>query len=261
MSLKLQEELGDSLDVVFVDVGRESAAGVQKFALKRKWLGGRSMWTKERPFSTGLPYIPAAVLLSSDGEVLYVGNPIDGHKEIVRLIEEDLAATGRIPPEAPKEVAKLHADFAKGQWAKAMNGAQALVDKPPAREPEAVVAAAQVALEGFRTQFELRVARIEAATTAGAFARATELLAAANKAARGQAELSARLAEISTRMSSEELKAERAAGEALAKLEKKLYDKGPDKGVAKALRSLAEAHGGTAAGARAAALADVAEED
>ena len=261
MSLKMQEEYGDSLNVLLVDVSRDTAPAVQKFALKRNWLGGRTIWTKERPFSSGLPYIPAAVLLSSEGKVLYVGNPIEGHKQLEGLIEDDLAARSKGPADAPKDVSKLYAEFAKGNWAKAFAGAQALVDKPPARDGEAVAAAATAALASFNAQVDARLAKVDTLIAAGVFDRASELVASMAKSAKGQADLAGRVDALSAKLKSDDLKAERDAADALAKLEKKLYDKGPDDGVAKALKGLAEKHPGTRAAERAVALADVAAED
>src|SRR5690242_7654653 len=116
MSIKLQEEYGDKLNVVFVAGGKDTAEQVQGFAMARKWLGGRAMWTSEAPFETGLPYIPAAVLMDSNGEVKIIDNPLDVHKKIVDLIDADLDTLKKGPKDAPEVVKKTWQDFASGNY-------------------------------------------------------------------------------------------------------------------------------------------------
>src|SRR5262245_20289651 len=149
MSIKLQEEYGDKLQVVFVSVGDDTPQAVQAFALAKKWLGGRALWTSEEPFETGLDYIPAAVLLDGMGKVQIVGNPMELHSKIVDLIDEDLDAIKKGPEDAPDAVRKAWAEFGKGGWAKGISMAQALIDKPPTTDTEKVVGAAKAAVESF----------------------------------------------------------------------------------------------------------------
>jgi len=126
-SIKLQEEYGDTVQVVFVAVQGETPQQAQAFALKKKWLGGRAMWTSERPFDTGLKGIPATVLVSSAGDVLFVEYPIES--KLKDLIEEDLKAKEKGPKDAPDPVRKAWAEFGKGNWGKAVKGEAALTQR------------------------------------------------------------------------------------------------------------------------------------
>jgi len=258
MSIKLQEEYGDKVQVVFVSVGKDTPDQVQAFALKKKWLGGRAMWTSEPPFETGMKTIPAAVLVSSQGEVLVVGDPGEIHGKIVDLIDEDLDQQRKGPKDAPDAVKKAYAEFAKGGWAKAIAAAQLVVDKPPAKDADATVAAAKAALESFNKSIESRFALVDKLVEVGQFDRALAELDAIGKAVKGHAELSGRQAEALAKVNGPDLAAERDAAAELAKLEKKLYANGPEDGSAKQLRAFAEKHSGTKAAARAEYLAEIA---
>ncbi len=261
MSIKLQEEYGDKVQVVFVSGGRDTPEQVQAFALGKKWLGGNAAWTNEAPFETGLGYIPAAVLLSSQGEVLLVGNPIEVHGKIVDLIDEDLDNSKKGPKDAPDAVKKAWTEFAKGGWAKALTAAQAVIDKPPAKDAEPVVAAAKAALESFNKSIDERFGVVDLAVGSGRFERALSELESIGKAVKGHADLTRRHADALAKVNGPDLKAEREASAELSKLEKKLYGNGPDSGIAKQLNALAEKYTGTKAAERAVALAGIAEEE
>ena len=248
-SIKMQAEYGSKLQVVFVDVQGDTAAQVQAFALQKKWLGGRAMWTSEPPFETGRTTIPSTVLVSSSGDVLFVDYPIEG--KLKDLIDEDLKNKEKGPKDAPDPVRKAYADFAKDLWGKALLGAQAVIDKPPAKDGDAAVAAARTALDEFKTSIDARFARVDACVSAGLFDRATDELGTIAKAAKGDAELTKRHAEALAKINGDDLKAERDAAAALAKLEKKLYANGPEDSSCKQLEAFAEKYSGTKAGDRA----------
>lgn len=248
-SIKMQEEYGSKLQVVFVDVQGDTAQQVQAFALKKKWLGGRAMWTSEPPFETGRTTIPSTVLVSSAGDVLFVDYPIEG--KLKDLIDDDLKAKEKGPKDAPDLVRKAYADFAKDNWGKALLGAQAVIDKPPAKDGDAAVAAAKTALEEFKAGIDSRFARVDACVAEGLFDRATDELAAIGKAVKGDAELTKRHADAVAKLNGDELKAERDAAAALSKLEKKLYANGPEDNSCKQLEAFAEKYSGTKAGDRA----------
>ena len=258
MSIKLQEDYGDKIQVVFVSVGNDTPTAVQAFALAKKWLGGRAMWTSEEAIDTGLDYIPVAILLDSDGKVQIVANPAEAHKQIVDLIDADLDQQKKGPADAPDPVRKAYAEFAKGGWAKAIGMAQAAIDKPPTTDTEKVVGAAKAALESFNKTIEASFARVDLALGAGLFDRAQAELDALAKAVKGDANLTKRLTDALAKMNGDDLKAEREAALDLAKLEKKLYENGPEKNSAKSLMAFAEKHKGTKAADRAEALADIA---
>ncbi|HEX5010914.1 MAG TPA: hypothetical protein VFY71_10975 [Planctomycetota bacterium] len=258
MSIKLQEEYGDKLQVVFVSVGNDTPQAVQAFALAKKWLGGHAIWTSEEPFETGLGYIPAAVLLDSTGKVQIVDNPMNAHKQIVDLIDADLDQIKKGPEDAPDAVRKAWAEFGKGGWAKAISMAQALIDKPPTTDGEKVVSAAKAALESFNKAIDASLARVDLALGAGRFDRAQAELDALGKAVKGDVNLTKRVADALAKVNGDDLKVERDAAVDLAKLEKKLYENGPEKNSAKSLMAFAEKHKGTKAAERAEALADIA---
>jgi len=48
-SLKLQQEHGDALQVLFVEVQGADMEKTEAFAWRQKWMGTRAMWTTERP--------------------------------------------------------------------------------------------------------------------------------------------------------------------------------------------------------------------
>jgi hypothetical protein len=259
MSIKLQEEYGDKLQVVFVSVGNDTPQAVQAFALAKKWLGGRAIWTSEEPFETGLGYIPAAVLLDSTGKVQIVDNPMNAHGKIVDLIDADLDQIKKGPEDAPDAVRKAWAEFGKGGWAKAMSMAQALIDKPPSTDGEKVVSAAKAALESFNKAIDASFARADLAVSTGLYDRAQAELDALGKAVKGgNADLTKRLADALAKLNGDDVKVERDAALELAKLEKKLYANGPEKNSAKSLQAFADKHKGTKAAERAEQLADIA---
>ena len=257
-SIKLQEEYGDKIQVIFAS-GSDTPEAVQAFALGKKWLGGRAMWTSEPPFETGLDYIPAAVLLDSTGAVKIVDNPLEVHKKICDLIDADLDATKKGPKDAPDAVRKAWADFNSGNVAKAFTAAQALIDKPPAKDAAAVSVAATAALEAFNKSMEARFASVDALLGTGLYDRAQAEIETLGKATKGHVELSKRTADLLAKLNDPALKTERDAATDLSRLEKKLYDKGIEDNSAKQLNAFAEKHSGTMAGARAEKLARLCE--
>src|SRR5688572_12025510 len=97
MSLKLQAEYGDDLQVLFVEVQGASDKGATSFALKKKWLGGRAMWTTERPFDLGIDGIPQFGLLSPEGELVLSGYTMAMTSQIDDSIAQ-LVKSARKPP-------------------------------------------------------------------------------------------------------------------------------------------------------------------
>jgi hypothetical protein len=259
MSIKLQEEYGDKLNVVFVAGGKDTAEQVQGFAMARKWLGGRAMWTSEAPFETGLPYIPAAVLMDSSGEVKIINNPLDIHKKIVELIDSDLDVLKKGPKDAPDVVKKAWQDFGAGNVTKAIAGAQALIDKPPPKDGDAVVAAAKAALAAFNAAVDKRFAAVEDMFADGEYDRALAELDSLGKAVKGNADLTKRQADALAKVNDPALKSERDAAADLARLRDKLYKDGAKDTSAKQLEAWAKAHQGTKAAERAESLARVAQ--
>ena len=100
-ALKLQEEFKDSLQTVFVEVGRANDAQMSAFAIDRGWYGGdgsdSAIWTKERPFDVGTGSIPAFALMDESGKVILSGTTSRMHKQIEEAIEEHDKARSKAP--------------------------------------------------------------------------------------------------------------------------------------------------------------------
>ena len=96
-AVKLQEEYGEDLQVIFVHSQRGSEQDVVRRQLERKWLGGRSMWTSEYPFSTGSGGLPNFALLDADGRVVMKGIS----KRLMKPMEEKFAELVKSGKDAP----------------------------------------------------------------------------------------------------------------------------------------------------------------
>ena len=69
-STKLQEKLGDDVQVIFVECQNTPKDTYEAFAWKMKWMGNRAMWTVERPIPTKGNGLPEVALIGVDGEVV-----------------------------------------------------------------------------------------------------------------------------------------------------------------------------------------------
>jgi hypothetical protein len=254
-SIKLKEEYGDDLHVLFVESQGATLDTAELFALKRKWIGHGAMWTTERPVDSPGSGLPATVLLSNEGEVLVSGNPLSLKKRIEEAIEEQLRLRDEAPEGTPKELAKAWKDFAKDEVADAIERAREVA----ADEPE-LAQAAQAAEETFLNRSRARIDRVSRMIDQASFAAAVGALEELEKTCEGCEELTAKLAEVRGRLQADGMEAEIEADRALAKALEKLAAKGKLDAHAKHLAKLAEAHAGTKAAERAqryaAALAD-----
>ena len=261
-ALKLQEEFGDTLQTVFVEVGRASSDKMQAFAIDKGWFGGdgasQAIWTKERPFDVGTGSIPAFALMDENGKVLLSGTTTRMHSEIEETIEQYAKASKKAPKDLPKAVGKLQVDFFKGKLGAALNAARDLAEVPNTRDAE-VQPAAIAAVERFETKLKRELKRADWLIDKGFFAVAEADLKDLQKGLKGCDEYLDMVAERLDTLESDELKSERAAEDALTKLEKKLYTKGTDKVKSKSLTQLAEKYPGTRAAERAQALVAVVE--
>lgn len=261
-ALKLQEEFKDSLQTVFVEVGRANDAQMSAFAIDRGWYGGdgsdSAIWTKERPFDVGTGSIPAFALMDESGKVILSGTTSRMHKQIEEAIEEHDKARSKGPDDLPKSVAKLHVDMAKGKFGASLAAARKLSIDGTARDPE-VQPAAALAVEAFESRLSADLKRIDWRIGRGDYDTAESDLKSLQKALKGCDDWIEKVDERLTALESDDLAEERKAAKALSKLEKKLYSKGTDKVKASTLRSLAEKHPGTRAAARAEELAVIVE--
>jgi acyl-CoA synthetase (AMP-forming)/AMP-acid ligase II len=76
-SLALQETHGDDLQVVFVEAQGSPAEEIERFALARKWLGGRALWTSEAPVQVAGNALPKFALLDRGGRLILSGRTKD----------------------------------------------------------------------------------------------------------------------------------------------------------------------------------------
>lgn len=252
-AIKLQAEFGDALQVIFVESQGAKPDQAERFALERKWMGTRAMWTSERPFSTGTGGLPSLVLLDQDGVVLEsglnsrIGGAVEDH------IEAFLKDRKKFPKDRPKALKKAWTYAQKGKLADAV----AELAELEAEGDEAAAAATTM-----RQELERKVdARFTAITwmldNGYPLEGADALETLAGQVDEHEA-WTARAAELTERLEGEAMETELDAAKALAKLVEKLYADGPDEKLAKKLTKLAEQHAGTKVAARATHLATLA---
>jgi len=251
-SIKLQEEMGENLQVIFVEAQGATRDKAEAFALQRKWLGTRAMWTDERPLSSPGSGLPAFVLIGVDGKVLLQGNPLAMKGKIEEAIDEQIELAQQAPEGTPSKLKKAWSEFGKGNYAKALAEAEKV--RAAAEEDAELAEAADAALDTFKERVLGQLARVDKMMTSGDFVYAEELLGQLQKSVRGHDELEAEVGEVEKRFNSEENAGEREAAAALFKLEQKMAGKGKLEKHASALEKLAENYTGTKAGARASRL-------
>lgn len=255
--MKLQQEYGDAVQVILVEVQGHPMEQVLPFALKKKWLGSGAAWTTERPFTVEAQGIPHYALLSPTGEVVSYGYSIPDHKKVEELIEGFVKSKPKREG-MPKPVLKVYKEFDKGEFAKAWKEA----DKVEAKyaEDAQVLRFLGDARREVRETVQRRADRISWLVENGypleAEAQWKELV----KAVKGAKELEAFVADVTARIDSDEFADMKTAARSLAKLEQSLYESGGKDGdkLAKKLRKFAEDNAGTPLAARATKLADVA---
>ncbi len=256
-AVKLQQEYGDAIQVIFVEVQGHSMDEVLPFALKRKWLGSGVAWTTERPFRVDLNGIPNYALISPDGEVVSWGYSVADHKKVVDLIE-GFVKSGPQRDDLPKPLVKVYEEFDEGEFAKAWKEA----DKVEAKHAEdaQLLRFLGDARREVRETVERRAQRIGWLVENG-----YPLLAEAQwkdlvKAVKDADELEALVADVTARIDTDEFADMKKAARSLVKMEQALYESGGKDGekLAKKLRKFAEDHAGTPLATRATQLADVA---
>jgi hypothetical protein len=250
-SLKLQEEYGDQIQVIFVESQGATPAAAEKFAFQRSWLSGPSMWTSERPFNTGSGGLPNFALLSHDGEVLLKGNPMAMKGQIEEAIEAEVRKGKKAPEGTPKALEKAWKEFRKGEYAKAI----ALAKKAGAKAEMAEDSATTVEL--FEARAGAALEEVKWCMENGYLTQAEDRLKVLSKSLKGQDELVTRASALEEELGSEAYEAEWAACKAFEKLMSKVNRKGADERTGKSLEAIAEKHPGTKNGERAARTASM----
>ena len=254
-SIKLQQEYGDDLQVLFVEVQGADEDKSEAFAWRQKWMGTRAMWTTERPLEVPGDGIPKFALLDTEGNVLLKGNPLAMKKQIETAIAEQVKKAKGPPSGTPAKLAKPWATFVKGDVAAAL----AECDKLGAADASLAEAAKTLhAVMVSRT--EARIARGKWLGENGYPVEGRNLLLELGKAVDGCAELVDKVADpLAKQLLLPNLNAETEASKALASLQQKMIkDKAFEDANVKALLKLAEKHAGTKAAERASKLAKLA---
>jgi hypothetical protein len=262
-ALVWQEAYGDDLTVLFVEIQDATDLQVASLALKKKWLGGRAMWTTELPCRNGLyGSFPQFVLLSSQGvvvdkgtsEIMELGYRDDLVAKIEGLLDAQVELRRRGPAGYPSGLTRAWKTFSEGHVEKALRLAQAL-----AAEPGGDQAAGEETLTVLHARLERRLDRAAWQIQNGYLYQAEQELTRLEEQLSSELALAARQAKLSAALDDEALKPEWKAAKDLAKLEKKLYAKGSRSVLIKQLARLARTHSGTKTAERAAWLVEAAE--
>ncbi len=247
----MQAEYGESLNTILVESQGHDQSKVNELALKRKWFGSSAIWTGERPVRTNSRGIPNFVLLSPEGEVVMMGNPIREHKAIETYLGKFRKQKAKPPADMPRQLHSAWKNAHKGKFAAAAKEASRYTEN----EDAAISEAAATVLASVETNVEGRIARIDRAMDAGYFDYAKDSALDLQKVIKGH-ELQAKLDERIAQLVGDDLAAEVKAEKSLMKIEKGLYTKGADKSYRKKLEKHARKHAGTKAAERASELAD-----
>jgi thiol-disulfide isomerase/thioredoxin len=253
-SLALQETHGDDLQVVFVEAQGSPQDEIERFALARKWLGGRALWTSEAPVQVAGNGLPKFALLDRGGRLILSGNPIGQAREIERLVQEEIRSR-RVPPaDVPKALRPAWTDFLKGEGERALERLDAL-EAGAGADAQALLEATRAARAAFHAAWSLRFARIERLVDAGQLEEARAQAAELGRTVAGIPGLAERLQALRQRLELPESRAEAEVERALARIVGRFHASAGDPAVAHELRSFAERHPGTRAAARAERLA------
>ena len=238
------DELGEDLAVIFVESQGADARRAESFAYQKGWMGRGAAWTRERPASTGLGYLPSFILLDIDGRVLMKGNTAAMKSAIEDAVEEQIDLADELPEGFERDFKKAWQALREGEWAEASER----IEKE-AEDEELAAQAAQLR-ERLTAALEREVATIEARVERGLLVEALERSERLVDAAEGLEEWHRRGVELVERLESEEFEAEMDAAEAFEKLYEKVCEDGIEDHARK-LEKFAEKHPGTRAAERA----------
>ncbi|MDA0372704.1 MAG: hypothetical protein O2865_02865 [Planctomycetota bacterium] len=252
MAIKLQEEFGDALQVIFVESQGHGAEEIERYGLERKWFGGKALWTSERPVRNTSSGLPSFVLLDVDGRPILEGSSIRLASQMEEAIAAEVQKIRRGPEDAPKDLKDAARDLLRGRFGSAATEAEKLIQKTEDAELAAAARALAADASGRASASAARIGRL---IDEGSYLRAEDLLDEFEKAVDGSDALEALVEPLRDRLEDDALEEERKAEKALRKLESVLFAKGDDAVPPRALTKLAEKHAGTKAAARASHLA------
>lgn len=248
-ALKLQETFGDDLQVVLVESQGATSRQSEAFALGRRWLGGRAMWTSEAPLRVRGSTLPKFALLGNDGRVLLAGNPLDQPKEIERQIAEQIRDRKRPPADAPEALRPAWSAYLRGKVSEALALVDATIVDAERRSESS--ASARATRELFVQRYARELDRIERLCAAGLVEEALDALEGVAPAIEGVAELEKRRDELHANLTTAEACRERQLSSALGRLLARFHASGGEPAVAAELRAFAEHARGTKSAERA----------
>ena len=110
-SVKLQEEYGDQIQVIFVHCQQATPDQWEAFAWKQKWMGNDAIWTEERPVQTKGSGLPEVALIGIDGTILLQGHPGMLGKKLEDTVAAEIEKARKAPEGTPKELVKAWTSF------------------------------------------------------------------------------------------------------------------------------------------------------
>ena len=247
--MKMQEELGDDIQILLVESQGHTLDDAEKMAYQKKWINDRSIWTTEQPFDTGAKGLPNYALLGNDGTLLSMGDPRSDHSKVTDLITEQLKLAKKGAKGMSPTAAKANAEFEKGNFTAALKVLDAA--------PEAEKAEADKLRHSLETRAKAKVARLDWYIGAGEFDKADKLLPTLQKGMVGDEKLEASVKACADKLTSKELAQEREASKALAKVQKLIQGDGIGDVAVKQLNTVATKYPNTRAGKKASHLIDL----
>lgn len=243
-SIKLQQEYGDDIAVVFVESQGTSVPDTERFVMKMRWLGTQAMWTNEAPFRSGSNGLPNYVLLGADGKVLQKGRSLSSKEH--DLLDAEIKKAKGAPEGTDKAFKGAWKDFNKGKYGKAIAGARKVAEK----KPELADAAAEV-LATFEARVGSKLDRVDWMMQNGHPSDAEERLGdIASELDEGDP-LHERAQALEQAFDSEEMERELEADKKLGRALESLFEDGRDEKLFERVAKLAEEYAGTKVAERA----------
>ena len=149
-AVKHQRELGDDIQVIFVECQGADRDTYEAFAWKMKWMGNAAMWTEERPLPTLGSGLPETALIGVDGTVILQGSPGALGKRLNEALDAEIKKSKQAPEGTPAELKKAWTHFLKGEVAAALAECDKLAT-PAANE----------AKEQFNSRMKAKVERLK----------------------------------------------------------------------------------------------------
>lgn len=202
-SVRLQEQYGDDIQVIFVECQNTPKDTYEAFAWKQKWMGNGAWWTTERPMPTKGSGLPETALIGIDGSVLMQGNPGSFGKKFEEALAAEVKKAKSAPPGTPKALEGAWKSFAKGEAAAAIAECEKLGSDE-----------ANKAKDEFVSRLTSRITRTQWMIENGFLSAAEKSLGDLERIVKGNADLSTKVAEKKAQLAAKELDGEREADKA-----------------------------------------------